>query len=141
MFWLNNSKTTKSEAVTNFIHNAVLSRDFDKDDLIGFNAHWENQRLDKALSEASLRAQFSESSVDILVSSGDPSVPPKISTIPGLLYWKLTSIIHDAFMTPLHIFFTIHLSSYFIVIPSQKKRSGCMVNSISDAFHDEHEKL
>ena len=40
MSWLNNGKTTKSEAeVTNFIHNAVLSRDFNKDDLVGFNAH------------------------------------------------------------------------------------------------------
>ena len=43
MSWLNNGKTTKSEAeVTNFIYNAVLSRDFNKDDLVGFNAHREN---------------------------------------------------------------------------------------------------
>ena len=80
---------------------AILSGDFNKDNLIGFNAHQENQRLDKALSEASLRAQLSELSVNILVFSGDTSVPLKIFTIPGLLYWKLTSIIHDAFHDPL----------------------------------------
>ena len=37
MSWLNNGKTTKSEAeVTNFIHDAILSGDFNKDDLVGF---------------------------------------------------------------------------------------------------------
>ena len=40
MLWLNNGKTTKSEAeVTNFIYDAILSGDFDKDNLVGFNAH------------------------------------------------------------------------------------------------------
>ena len=40
--------------VTDFIHNVVLWGDFDRGDLKGFNAHQENQRLDKNLSEASL---------------------------------------------------------------------------------------
>ena len=55
MSWLNNGKTAKSEAeVTGFIQKAVLSLDFDKNDLVGFNAHHKNQRLDKALSKDNL---------------------------------------------------------------------------------------
>ena len=135
--------TTKSEAeVTNFIHNAVLSGDFDKDDLADLNTHQENQRLDKALSEASLWAQFFELSVNILVPSGDPSVPPKIFTIPGLLHWKLTSIIHDAFHDPL-----AHLLHYlpfklFYCNPIMKEEEQLHSELYtSDAFHNEHEKL
>lgn len=57
MAWLNNGKTTKSEAeATAFVETVIHASDFNKDDLIGFNAHRENQRLDKALSRASLKS-------------------------------------------------------------------------------------
>jgi Plavaka transposase len=143
MSWLNNGKTAKSEAeVTDFIHNAVLSRDFNKDDLKGFNAHRENQRLDKTLSKASLQAHFSESSVDILVPSGNTAIPPKIFTIPGLLHRKLTSVICDAFQDPLaHL---LHYSPFKLfhrnpVTKEEERLYGELYTS--DAFHDEHENL
>jgi hypothetical protein len=143
MSWLNNGKTAKSEAeVTDFIHHAVLSEDFQKDDLVDFNAHRENQRLDNALSEASLRSQFSESSVDILVPSGDTSVPPKIFTVPGLHHRKLTSVIRDAFHDPLaHL---LHYSPFKLfhrnpVTKKEERLYGELYTS--DSFHDEHEKL
>lgn len=143
MSWLNNGKTAKSEAeVTDFIHDAVLSGDFNKDDLVGFNAHRENQRLDKALSEASLRAQFSESSVNILVPSGNASVPPRIFIIPGLLHRKLTSVICDAFRDPLaHL---LHYSPFKLfhrnpVMKEEERLYGELYTS--DSFHNEHETL
>ena len=111
MAWLNNGKTAKSEAeATVFVETVIHASDFNKDDLIGFNAHQENQRLDKALSRAALKSQFSESSVDILVPSGDSKVPAKTFSIPGLLHRKLTSVIIDAFNDPLsHL---LHLSPF-----------------------------
>jgi hypothetical protein len=143
MSWLNNGKTAKSEAeVTDFIHNAVLSGDFNKDDLVGFNAHRENRRLDKTLSEASLRAQFSESSVDILVPSGNTTIPPKIFTIPGFLHRKLTSVIRDAFHDPVaHL---LHYSPFKLfhrnpVTKEEERLHGELYTS--DGFLDEHEKL
>lgn len=143
MSWLNNGRIAKSEAeVTDFIHNAVLSGDFNKDDLVGFNAHRENRRLDKALSETSLRAQFSQSSIDILVPSGDTTVPPKIFTISGLLHRKLTSVIHDAFHDPLaHL---LHYSPFklFHHNPFTKEEERLYGELYtSDAFLDEHEEL
>lgn len=143
MAWLNNGKTTKSEAeATAFVETVIHASDFNKDDLIGFNAHRENQRLDKALSRASLKSQFSESSVDILVPSGDPKVSAKPFSVPGLLHRKLTSVIIDAFNDPLsHL---LHLSPFklFHLNPLTKKEERIFGELYtSDAFLAEHEEV
>ena len=55
MQWLNNGNTAKSEVeTTKLIHDVILSPNFDAVDLAGFDAHRENQRLDKALSQSTL---------------------------------------------------------------------------------------
>ena len=103
MQWMNNGQTMKSEAeTTKFVHNVILSPTFNPDDLAGFDAHRENQGIDKALSqESALRSQFIESSVDILVPSGESNVNARTFTVPGLLHRKLTSVIQEAFEGPL----------------------------------------
>ena len=102
MRWLNNGQTAKSEAeTTKFVHDVILSPSFNQVDLTGFDAHRENQRLDTALSESALRSQFIESSVDVLVPSGEIGVGPKTFKVPGLLHRKLTSVIQEAFQSPL----------------------------------------
>ena len=143
MAWLNNGKTTKSEAeATAFVETVIHASDFNKYDLIGFNAHRENQRLDKALSKAALKSQFSESSVDILVPSGDSKVPAEIFSIPGLLHRKLTSVIIDAFNDPLsHL---LHLSPFKLfchnpVTKMEERIFGELYTS--DAFLAEHEDI
>jgi hypothetical protein len=123
MAWLNNGKTAKSEAeATAFVETVIHAADFNKDELIGFNAHSENQRLDKALSRAAPKIQFTESSVDILVPSGDPKVPANFFSVPGLLHRKLTSVIIDVFSndTLSHL---LHLSPFklFCHNPLMKK--------------------
>ena len=143
MAWLNNGKTTKSEAeATAFVKTVIHASDFNKDDLIGFNAHQENQQLDKALSKAALKSQFSESSVDILVPSGDSKVPAKIFSIPGLLHQKLTDVIIDAFNDPLsHL---LHLSPFKLfcqnpVMKTEERIFGELYTS--NAFVAEHENI
>jgi hypothetical protein len=102
MQWLNNGQTAKSEGeTTKLIHNVILSQNFNAADLVGFDAHRENQRLDKALSESALRSQFIESSVDIVIPSGESHVEGKTFEVPGLLHRKLTSVIREAFESPL----------------------------------------
>ena len=72
---LNNGQTVKSEAeTTKFIHNVILAPFFNQADLTNFDAHHENQQLDKALSQSTLWSQFIESSVEILVPSGETVV-------------------------------------------------------------------
>ncbi len=143
MQWLNNGQTTKSEAeTTKFIHDVVLSPTFNCGDLAGFDAHRENQRLDKALSQTTPRSQFIESSVEILVPSGDSKVEPKAFTIPGLLHRSITSVIREAFNSPL-----AHLHHYSPFKLFQKSPVSGKDERIygeiftSDAFLDETEKV
>jgi Plavaka transposase len=143
MAWLNNGKTAKSEAeATSFVETVVHASDFNKDELIGFNAHRENQRLDKALSGAALKSQFSESSVDILVPSGDPKVPAKTFSVPGLFHRNLTSVIVDAFNDPLsHL---LHLSPFKLFCHNPLTRKEERIYGelyTSDAFLAEHEEV
>ena len=143
MAWLNNGKIAKSEAeATTFVESVIHASDFNKDDLIGFSAHRENQRLDKALSKAALKSQFFESSVDILVPSGDSKVPPKTFSVPGLLHRKLTSVIVDAFSDPLsHL---LHFSPFklFCHNPLTKREERVFGELYtSDAFLAEHEEV
>lgn len=143
MRWLNNGRIAKSETeVTAFVESVIHSPDFCKDHLIGFNAHRENRRLDKALSESNIRTQFCESSVNILVPSGDSSVPGQLFTVSGLLHRNLTSIIRDAFNDSLsHL---LHFSPFKLFhkspITHEDERLFGEVYT-SDAFLDEHEKL
>ena len=144
MQWLNNGQTMKSEAeTTKFVHNVILSPTFNADDLAGFDAHRENQRLDKALlQESALRSQFTESSVDILVPSGESNSEGRTFRVPGLLHRKLTSIIQEAFEGPLaHLY---HYSPFKLFqkspISGKEERVYGEIFT-SDAFLEESESV
>jgi hypothetical protein len=143
MQWLNNGQTAKSEVeTTKLIHDVVLSPNFNPADLNGFDAHRENQRLDQALSESALRSQFIESSVEILVPSGECHVNGKAFEVPGLLHRKFTSVIREAFESPL-----AHLYHYSPFRLFQKSRISGKDERIygeiftSDAFIEETESI
>jgi hypothetical protein len=102
MSWLNNGKTAKSESeTTNFVQNVILTPTFNPNDLIGFDAHRENQRVNKAISESASKTQFTSTSVTIQVPSGKARVEAARYLVPGLLYRKLTDVISEAFSNPL----------------------------------------
>ena len=145
MKWLNNGKTVKSEAeMTHFVQDVILAPEFQKADLIDFDAHRENQRLEKALSSSkdTLRSQFHESTVEILVPSGDINIPPRLFSVPGLLHRNLTSVIRDAFTGPLpHL---LHFSPYKLFhkspITGEAERVYGEIYT-SDAFLNETEQV
>ena len=141
--WLNNGQTAKSEAeTTKLVHNVILSPTFNPADLTGFDAHHENQWLDKALSLSDLWSQFMESSVDILVPSGEVGVEPKTFTVPGFLHQNLTSVIWEAFQSPLaHLY---HYSPFKLFWKSPiSGRDEWVYGEIftSDAFLDETNRV
>jgi hypothetical protein len=144
MKWLNNGQVNKSEADANdLVHNIIRNPDFNPTDLAGFDAHRENLRLDKALSaEVSLRTQFNETAVEILVPSGDINRPAQTFSVPGLLHRKLTSVISDAFNSPLaHMY---HFSPFKLfrkspVTQKEERIYGELYNS--DSFLAEHEEI
>jgi len=143
MQWLNNGQTAKSEAeTTKLIHDVILSPNFDPDDLVGFDAHRENQRLDKAVSESALRTQFTESSVNILILSGASHVEGKTFEVPGLLHRDLTSVIREAFESPLaHLY---HYSPFKLFQTSHRSEKEDRIYGeifTSDAFLEETERV
>jgi len=102
MKWLNNGNSLKSEGQVNkLVHDIILSPSFRAEDLVGFDANRENQRLDNAISANSLRSQFKETSVSFQVPSRDRAVPPRPFNVPGFLHRDITSVIREAFTSPL----------------------------------------
>jgi hypothetical protein len=143
MQWLNNGNTAKSEVeTTKLIHEVILSPNFDAADLVGFDAHRENQRLDEVLSKSTLRSQFIESSVDILVPSGETDTEGRTFKIPGLLHRKLTTVIREAFESPLaHLY---HYSPFKLFHKSPLSGKDERIYGeifTSDAFLDETEQV
>lgn len=144
MQWLNNGKTAKLELeVTNFVQKVILAPTFSRRDLIGFDAHHENQCLDKMLTEEpKLRSQFMQCSVEILVPSGKPNIEAVSYRIPGLLHRKLTHVILEAFNGPLaHL---LHYSPFKLFLKNlttgdDERIYGEIYNS--DAFLEETEKV
>lgn len=143
MQWLNNRQMAKSEAeTTKLIHNVILSPNFNPDDLVGFDAHCENQQLNKAVSESALRTQFTESSVNILIPSGASHIEGKTFEVPALLHRDLTSVIREAFESPL-----TQLYHYFPFELFQKSHRSGKEDRIygeiftSDAFLEETERV
>ena len=142
--WMNNGATLKSEGeITSFIKNVIQQPEFDARHFDHFDAHRENVRFDKTIAQTdSIRSQFKEESVDILVPSGSASVPPQTFTVPGLLYRNLTATFVEAFQDRLsHM---LHYSPFKLFhrnpLTEQVQRVYGELFT-SNAFLDEHEKL
>jgi hypothetical protein len=101
-----------------------------------------NLTLDKSLSKDMLHSQFQESTVEILVPSGDVNIPPRLFPVSGLLHRNLTSAIRDAFTGPLsHL---LHFSPYKLFHKSPITREAERVYGeiyTSDAFLNETEQV
>ncbi|KAJ3575441.1 hypothetical protein NP233_g1093 [Leucocoprinus birnbaumii] len=115
MSWLNNGATSKSEEETNrLVKDCILSPNFCVDDLVGFDTHCENCRLDREVSKSDSLAQFTESSVNIPIPTGSRETQNVTHPVPGFLHRKLTDVIREAFndhlahklhYTPFHHFY------------------------------------
>ncbi|KAF9058027.1 hypothetical protein BJ165DRAFT_1521351 [Panaeolus papilionaceus] len=98
MTWLNNGHIAKSESeTTKFVHDVILSPTFQSHHLLGFDARQQNQLLDQRLSQSSLHNQFSTSSLQIQVPSGQQNVPAVPFDIPGFLSRSIVDVIKEAF--------------------------------------------
>jgi hypothetical protein len=79
--------------------------------------------------------------VDILIPSGESHVEGKTFEIPGLLHRKLTSVIQEAFESPLaHLY---HYSPFKLFQRSQNGKEERIYGEIftSDAFLEETERV
>jgi hypothetical protein len=141
--WQNTGSTSKSNNEVNRLVRDVLRRPgFSVEDLEGFEATRENQRLDKADARSPHLRAFQETSVTIDVPSGDETKPAHAVKIPGLYFRKLTTIIKDAFQSPLAPQY--HFSPFKLYhtspITGEDERVYSEIYN-SDAFIKEHDRV
>jgi Plavaka transposase len=105
MNWANSGSIQKTEAeITRLGREVISSPDFKVEELGSFDAHRENQRMDKAISSAESNAPFSrdgwrEVRVDIQIpvaSRTKPPPPSRTFSIPGLHHRSLVEVIKAA---------------------------------------------
>jgi hypothetical protein len=149
MQFFNSGSATKSMGEANrLVKDVLLAPDFHVDDLASFDAQRENARFEKALDEAvdssdsSFFADFHEASVDIDVPSGDKNEPSQKFNVQGLLYQKITSVLHAAFADPLahHYHFSPFKMHRKSPVTGQDERIMGELYT-SDAFLEAHEDI
>ncbi|KAF9032742.1 hypothetical protein BJ165DRAFT_1325835, partial [Panaeolus papilionaceus] len=102
MKWLNNGRVTKSESeLTSFVNDVILSPTFQIHHLVGFDAHQENQRLDREISKSDVYSGFLKRALHIHVPSGRQNVAPVPFPVEGFLCRSILDTIKEAFTGPL----------------------------------------
>ena len=141
--WQNTGSTSKSNNEVNRLVKDVLCHpEFSVNDLKAFDATRENQRLDKADAKSPHLRAFQETSVTIDIPSGDKTIPAQGVKIPGLYFRKLTTVIKDAFQSPLAPQY--HLTPFKLYHTSPITGDDERVYSEiynSDAFIKEHDRV
>ncbi|KIJ58628.1 hypothetical protein HYDPIDRAFT_102299, partial [Hydnomerulius pinastri MD-312] len=150
MMWMLTGSRQKSETeVTRLVNEVLQAKDFDIQDLQGFNAHTEMKRFDT--SETSLAEHdafrkdgWKESAVDILVPTREHNTNGngQLFTIPGLLHRPLTAVICAAFAEKAARWF--HLTPFKRIWRSSS--TGCeqrLYDELytSDAWNKAHDEL
>jgi hypothetical protein len=143
MDWQNTGSSVKSnEEVNRLVHNVVLHPDFDPDDLQDFNATRANQKADAAEEKSPFLQSFQEVDVDIEVPSGSKQIPSKKFSIPGLFCRKITTLIREAFESPLSLKFHYSPFKLFHKNPNTNVNERVFSETYdSDVFLDEHDKV
>jgi hypothetical protein len=147
MNWQNTGGSQKSDGETNcLIYKVALNPNFDLNDLMNFNAQWENQKADTADEQSPHLQSFQETSINIKVPSGSKHVPSQKFSILGLHYHKITTMTKEAYESPLALKFHYTPFKLYYTCPvngSEAKKEECVYLEMYnlDALIDEHDKV
>jgi hypothetical protein len=109
--WQNSGSLAKSnEEINRLVHDVLSHPEFRLDELSHFNAARENHKADTANENSPFLWSFTHTTISIDVPSGNKHSAPISFPIPGLYYHKITSLIQEAFESPLSRHF--HLSPF-----------------------------
>jgi hypothetical protein len=101
MNWQNTSSSAKSNEEINWLVCDILHHpEFRLDKLVHFNAACENWKADTADEISPFLQSFTHANISIDMPLGNHSPPCSVS-IPGLYFRKLTTLIQDAFQSPI----------------------------------------
>ena len=143
LHWQNSGSIAKSHAEMNHLVEILHHADFSIDDLPKtFNAARENHKRDQQ-EEKSLHPSlkgFQETNVKVEVPSGDKNIRSRFVDVPGLHFRKLTTIIQDAFGSPLASRFHYSPFKLFYKSPNSAEEQ-CVFSELynSNAFLKEHD--
>jgi hypothetical protein len=147
MNWQNTGSSQKSDVEMNRLVNEVaLNPEFDLEDLKKFNAQRENRKADTADEQSPQLQAFQEASIDIEVPSGSKHTPSRKFSIPGLLYRKITTMIKEAYESPLALKFHYTPFKVYRTCPAngfEAEKDERVYSEMynSDALIDEHDKI
>jgi len=100
--WQNTGSSAKSnEEINCLVHDILHHPDFWLDELKHFNAACENWKADAAEENLPFLLSFTHANISIDVPLGSKHSAPHMISIPGLYFRKITSLIEEAFQSPL----------------------------------------
>ena len=143
MNWQNSLSSMKSnEETTHLVHSVLLHPQFQLGNLVKFNATNENRKADIAEEKAPFLRSFCHASVDINVPSGSAHEASQTFSISGLHYRHITTLIKEAFESPISKNFHLLPFKLFRKFPDCED-SDHVYSEIynSDVLLDEHDKV
>ncbi len=100
--WQNTGSSAKSnEEINCLVHDVLCHPDFWLDKLEHFNAAHENHKANATEENSPFLQSFTHANISIDVPSGTKHKAPHTISIPGLYFHKITSLIEEAFQSPL----------------------------------------
>ncbi len=109
--WQNTGSSAKSnEEINCLVHDVLCHPEFWLDKLSHFNTAYENCKADAAEENSPFLWSFTHATISIDMPSGNKHSAPHPFPIPGLYFHKITSLIQEAFKSPLSHYF--HLSPF-----------------------------
>ena len=143
MNWQNSFSNQKSnQETTCLVCSVLLHLQFQLADLVNFDASKENWKADAAEEKASFLQTFCCALVDIDVPSGSIHEASRMFSISGLHYCHITTLIKEAFESPISKNFHLSPFKLFRKLPDSED-SDCVYTKIynSDVLLDEHNKV
>jgi hypothetical protein len=141
--WQNTGSSAKSnEEINRLVCNVLCHPDFRLDELENFNTACANCKADAAEENSPFLWSFAHANITIDVPSGGKHSQPCLFSIPGLFYRKITSLIQEAFQSPLSRHF--HLSPFNLYRKHLNGKGNERIYSElydSDVFFDEHDNV
>ena len=141
--WQNTGSSAKSnEEINRLVRDVLHHPDFQLDELEHFNAARENQKADATEENSPFLLSFTHANISIDVPSGSKHSAPRTISIPGLYFHKITSLIEEAFQSPLAQHF--HLSPFNLYRKHPNSKANEHVFSElydSDIFYNKHNKV
>jgi hypothetical protein len=141
--WQNTGSSAKSNnEINRLVHEVILHPDFRLDEVQTFSAGRENEKADMAEAKSPVLQAFQHADIHINIPSGNKDTTPRLFTIPGLYFRKLTTLIKESFESPLSSMFHFTPFKMYRTRPDGTGNERVFSEIYdSDIFWEEHSRV